>query len=48
MGKGEGRAYPARVDRCSLMRGETDHYGGAGLEAALDAGGEYDLFVPNR
>ena len=45
--KGEERAHLARVERCSLVRGEADYYGGAGLEVAPDADGEYDLFVPN-
>ena len=36
--KGEGHAHPARVDRCSLVRGEIDYHEGAGLEAAPDAG----------
>ena len=44
-GKGEGRAHPARVDRCSLVRGEADHNGGAGLKMATDANGEYYLHV---
>ena len=43
----EGRAYPARIDRCSLMREEANYHRGIGLEAALDVGSEYDLFVPN-
>ena len=47
VGKGERRAHPARVDRCSLIRGEADHYEGVRLEVAPDAGSEYDLIVPN-
>ena len=47
-GKGEGRAHPARVDRYSLVRGETDHYEGVGLKTATDASGEYHLYVPGR
>ena len=46
-GKGERRAHPAKVDRCSLVRREVDYHGGARLEAAPNAGGEYDPLVPN-
>ena len=45
---GEGCAHLARVDRCYLMREEVDHHRGARLEAASDAGGEYDPLVSSR
>ena len=46
--KGEGRAHLARIDQYSLVRGEANYYGGAGLKVALDAGDEYDPLVPKR
>ena len=47
-GKDEGCAHLARVDGCSLVRGEVDYYGGARLEATPDVDGEYNLLVPSR
>ena len=44
-GKGEECAHPIRIDRCSLVQGEADHHGGAGLKMAIDAGGEYHPHV---
>ena len=46
--KGEGRAHPANIDQCSLVREEANYHRGAGLEAALDADDEYDPIVPSR
>ena len=43
----ERHAHPARIDRCSLVRGETDYHGSVGLEVAPDVDGEYDLLVPS-
>ena len=45
--KGEGRAHPTGINRCFHMREKVDYHESAGLEVAPDAGGEYDLFVPN-
>ena len=47
-GEGKGCAHPARVDRCSLMQGEADYYGGIGLEVAPNAGDEYDSLILSR
>ena len=47
-GKSEGRAHPAKVDRCSLVRREIDYHEGIGLEVAPDIDGEYNLLVPSR
>ena len=46
-GKGEGRAHPIGVDRCSLVQGEANHHGGVGLEMATDADGEYHPHIPS-
>ena len=46
--KGERRAHSTRIDRCSLVREKIDYHGGAGLETAPDAGGEYDPLVSSR
>ena len=46
--EGEGRAHPARVDLCSLVRGEVDHHRGARLEVTLNADDEYDPLVPSK
>ena len=48
VGKGEGHAYPIRVDKCPLVREEADYHGGIGLEAAPNADGEYNPLVPSR
>ena len=45
-GKSKGRAHPTRIDRCSLVRGETNHHAGAKLETTIYAGGEYHPHVP--
>ena len=45
--EGEGHTYSVRVDRCSLVRRETDYHRGIRLEVALDAGREYNPLVPN-
>ena len=46
-GKSEGRAHSENIDRYSLIRGEADCHGGAGLEVAPDTDGEYDLLIPS-
>ena len=44
----EGRAHPVRIDQYSFVREKTDYRGGAGLEMAPDAGGEYDPLISNE
>ena len=46
--KDEECAHLAKIDRCSLVRGEADYHGDARLKAVSNTSGEYHPYVLGR